>query len=175
MTVVSRPVFGKTCTASTQGTLGGSIACTQSIIRGFAPSYWSGTTSWPTPYVCGSAGSGGYQGFAQIAPSGQSGSSSVNQGTLYHSSTTGLTGTVFGTHTMLDVLKGNARGGAYQTLGKYVAAALLNAAAGRTPFLSQATVVKMWNDDLTLGYYEVTAGVKWSTSQIVSYLQSTMS
>ena len=174
MTVMSRPVFGlPTCNYS-QASGAGSI-CTAPPVPGYSISYWSRTTSWPTPYVCGSSGSGGYQSFAQVAPSGQSGSSGVNQGTLYHSSTTGLTGNVFGSHTMLQVLQGNAGGGAYKTLGRYVAAALLNAAAGRTPFLAQASIQKMWNQDLTLGYFEVSPGVRWSTSQIVSYLQSTMS
>lgn len=174
LTIASRPVFGKTCTASTMGTLGGSIACTQPLVVGRSPTYWAGTTSWPTPYVCGSSGSGTFQSFAQVSPSGQSSTGGVDQGTLYHSTTTGLTGTVFGAHTILDVLRGNAQGGAYRTLGKYIAAALLNAAAGKTPFLSQASVQKMWNDDLTLGYYEVTPGVRWTTSQIVAYLKTTM-
>jgi hypothetical protein len=174
LTIASRPVFGKVCTASTQGTLGGSVACTQPLVRGRLPGYWAATTSWPAPYVCGGSGSGATQGFAQVSPFGQSSTGGISQGTPYHSSTTGLTGTVFGTHTLLDVLQGNARGGTYKTLGKYIAAALLNAAAGKTPFLSQASVQKMWNDDLTLGYYEVTPGVRWTTNQIIAYLKTTM-
>ncbi|MGH8802958.1 MAG: hypothetical protein ACREX6_11765 [Casimicrobiaceae bacterium] len=75
---------------------------------------------------------------------------------------------------MQKVLKLQAGGGAYQVLGEYVAAALLNAAKGYTPFLSQATVQKMWNDNLTLGYYQVSPGIKWTTNQIVTYLKSTM-
>lgn len=96
------------------------------------------------------------------------------RGTLFHSVTTGLHGTVFGDHTMLDVLRGNAGGGGYSVLGMYIAAALLNAASGRTPFLDEATVRRMWNDNLLLGYYEPAPGMRWGTAQIVAYLQSTM-
>ena len=98
----------------------------------------------------------------------------VRQGTLFHSPTTGFQGTVFGNYTMLDVLKQRAGGAGYSTLGMYCAAALLNAASGRTPFLSEATVRQMWNDNLAFGYYEPTPGIRWGATQIVAYLQSTM-
>ncbi len=98
----------------------------------------------------------------------------VRQGTLFHSPTTGFQGTVFGSHTMLDVLKQRAGGAGYGTLGMYCAAALLNAASGRTPFLSEAAVRQMWNDNLSLGYYEPTPGIRWDATQIIAYLRSTM-
>jgi hypothetical protein len=94
--------------------------------------------------------------------------------TRFHSTTTGLNGTVFGNHSMMQVLQQSAGGGAYATLGRYIAAALLNAAAGKTPYLSAATIRKMWNDLLSSGYFEPTAGVRWSADQIVTYLSSTM-
>jgi hypothetical protein len=94
--------------------------------------------------------------------------------TRFHSTTTGLGGKVFGNHTMLDVLQQTAGGGDYATLGRYIASALLNAASGRTPFLPQASIRKMWNDVLSLGYFEPTAGVRWDAGQVVTYLRSTM-
>ena len=93
--------------------------------------------------------------------------------TRFHSNTTGLEGRVFGNHTMVDVLRQTAGGGAYATLGRYIVSALLNAASGRTPFLSQATIRRMWNDVLSLGYFEPTAGVRWDAGQLITYLRST--
>ena len=62
--------------------------------------------------------------------------------TRFHSTTTGLNGTVFGKHSMTQVLQQSAGGGACATLGRYIAAALLNA-AGKTPYLSAAMIRKM--------------------------------
>src|SRR6476469_11211041 len=94
--------------------------------------------------------------------------------THFHSRTTGLDGKVFGSHTMLEVLQQNAGGGGYGVLGSYVAAALLNAASGRTPFLNDATIRKMWNDLVSQGYFVPTAGVRWDADQVTTYLRSTM-
>jgi hypothetical protein len=75
---------------------------------------------------------------------------------------------------MLDVLQQNAGGGVYASVGSYIAAALLNAAAGKTPYLTAATIRKMWNDLISLGYFQPTAGVRWNADQIEKYLRSTM-
>jgi hypothetical protein len=75
---------------------------------------------------------------------------------------------------MLDVLQQNGGGGGYASVGSYIVAALLNAAAGRTPYLSAATIRKMWNDLISFGYFEPTAGVRWNADQIETYLRSTM-
>jgi hypothetical protein len=32
----------------------------------------------------------------------------------------------------------------------------------------------MWNDLISLGYFEPTAGVRWNADQIVTYLRSTV-
>ena len=94
--------------------------------------------------------------------------------TKFHSKTTGLGGKVFENASMLDVLRQNAGGGRYQALGRYVAAAMLNAAAGRTPYLDEGTVRQIWNDVMTRGYFEPTAGVRWGPTEITAYLRSTM-
>lgn len=94
--------------------------------------------------------------------------------TRFHSKTTGLGGAVFDKYTMLDVLKQDAGGGSYRLVGRYVVAALLNAAAGRTPYLSEATIRQMWNDLMSRGYFEPTAGVRWGPTEVVAYLRSTM-
>ena len=94
--------------------------------------------------------------------------------TRFHSKTTGLGGNVFDKATMLEVLRQTAGGGRYQTLGRYVAAALLNLAAGSTPHLSQAKIRQMWNDLIARGYFEPTAGVRWGPTEVITYLSSTM-
>lgn len=179
MTVLSRPVLASDClNVTVQASLmaGTSLhpGCPGvNISTGLSPSRWcSNTASWPSPY-CATNSSG------QSSTSGTLGYSAntlspTQTATLFHSPTTGFDGTVFGSHTLLSVLKEDAGGAGYGTVGMYIAAALLNSASGRTPFLSQATVRQMWNDLLLQGYYEPTAGMHWGATQIVSYLQSTM-
>ena len=94
--------------------------------------------------------------------------------TRFHSKTTGLGGSCFDKHSMLAVLQQDAGGGGYATVGRYVVAAMLNAAAGRTPYLSQATIRQMWNDLISRGYFEPTAGVRWGPAEIAAYLRATM-
>lgn len=61
------------------------------------------------------------------------------------------------------------------SLGAHIVAALLNAASGRTDgVLTEAKVKAMWSECQTKGYFEPTAGVKWTPGQVVSYLQTTM-
>ena len=95
-------------------------------------------------------------------------------GTKFHSQTTGLVGSVFSNATMKEVLEQTAGGGGYATVGRYVAAALLNSAAGKTPYLTEPMVRRMWNDMLSQGYFEPTAGVRWGAAEITAYLRSTM-
>ena len=59
-------------------------------------------------------------------------------------------------------------------VGRYMVAALLNARSGRTPVLDETGVRTMWNDLVNHGYYEPTAGIKWTGAEIIAYLQSTM-
>lgn len=94
------------------------------------------------------------------------------QPTRYHCPTTGFTGKVFGTRTMLEVLDVSQAG--LDGVGRYMVAALLNARSGRTPVLDETGVRTMWNDLVNHGYYEPTAGIKWTGAEIIAYLQSTM-
>lgn len=182
MTVLSRPVLGQVnCgNGSIQASLNAGTSlhpgCAGAIIStGLSPSRWSSNTSnWPSPYsATNSSGQSSTWGQPTYGANTLS-STSSQTATLFHSPATGFDGTVFGNHTLLAVLKENAGGAGYGTVGMYIAAALLNSASGRTPFLSQATVRQMWNDLLLKGYYEPTAGIQWGSTQIVSYLQSTM-
>lgn len=60
-------------------------------------------------------------------------------------------------------------------LGAHIVAALLNASAGlTTSVLSVQAVKTMFNEWGAQGYYEPSAGVKWSAEDIVTYLKTTM-
>ena len=94
--------------------------------------------------------------------------------TLFHCPTTGFGGRVFGGRSMMNVLNMTGAGTNLFTLGRYMVAALLNARSGRTPVLDENGVRNMWNDLVNRGYYEPTAGVRWSAPEIVAYLRTTM-
>lgn len=64
-------------------------------------------------------------------------------------------------------------------LGQYLAAAYLNAAAGKTPFLKVAAVQSLWNEWIQTGgaaggYYTPQVGTRWDATHIKNYLKSTM-
>jgi hypothetical protein len=75
---------------------------------------------------------------------------------------------------MREVLQQTAGGAGYSELGSYVAAALLNAAAGKTPYLSESSIRKMWNDLLSVGSFTPVSGVTWGIAEVTRYLRSTM-
>jgi len=87
----------------------------------------------------------------------------------------GCSGGQFGNATMLQVLEMGSNSGGQAQLGAYVCAAVLNAAGGMTPVLDIPDVLNLWNECSNRGYYEATAGVRWSAGQVVQYLKTTMS
>jgi hypothetical protein len=156
LTLLSRPVLGSQCltTSAIDSTIT-SLTHQASVCSGLTVSSWIATT-WPAPYKKTTVN--GINGWAA---------------TPYHCLTTGLNGTTFTGKTMLNVMN-LADDGSINSLGRYIAAALLNARSGRTPVLSETTVRSMWNAYLAAGFYEPTAGVHWGPPQIVAYIQSTM-
>ena len=154
-TTTSAPATTQTTTSSsyTYRSRGGTSPFIQSSTPS-APATTTGTTSTPT------VSSG-----PLVGPAG-------TNGTAFHCPTTGLNGQTFGSLTMLDVL--SASGGAYDALGRYTVAALLNAKSGRVHVLPESTVRNMWNDCVTRGYYEPAAGVRWGAAEIVAYMQKTI-
>jgi hypothetical protein len=91
--------------------------------------------------------------------------------TLFHSPETGFKSGPYGRMgtqtTLLQVLGGS------NALASHIAAALLNANAGLTPVLTPTAVRTIWNEYASKGYFSPTAGVKWTASQIVTYLLTT--
>ena len=57
-------------------------------------------------------------------------------------------------------------------MGGYLCAALLNAALGLTPPLTETRIVDMCLEYETKGYFEPTAGVHWFEGDIIFYLES---
>ncbi|HEY5799200.1 MAG TPA: hypothetical protein VIT92_03220 [Burkholderiaceae bacterium] len=60
----------------------------------------------------------------------------------------------------------------YDHLAQYLTTALLNVRAGWANFLNEATVLAMYNELHTKGYFEPSAGVQWAATDIVHYLKS---
>lgn len=160
MTVISRPVLGQTVCLSPSASTSIQPSGTQTgaACSGLTPEQWKAKASrWPAPYYATTSQSlGGHQA------------------TCYHCPTTGLGGHVYGEMTMMQVIDFTQGGRDMTALGRYIVAALLNARAGRTPVLNETGVRNMWNDLINRGYYEPTAGIRWTSTQIVAYLQTTM-
>jgi hypothetical protein len=58
-------------------------------------------------------------------------------------------------------------------LGMHAVATYLNIRSGKISFLSVETLLSMWREVQTKGYYSPTAGVKWTAEQVKNYLQAT--
>ena len=161
MTVLSRPVLGQTtCVAAyvTASVNPSRPAGAASVCNGLTPSQWKvHAAQWPLPYC----------GITRASLSGY-------QATPYHCVTTGLDGRIYGDRTMLEVLDINEGGLTIGGLGRYIVAALLNARSGRTPVLTETGVRAMWNDLINQGYYEPAPGIRWTSAEIITYLQTTM-
>jgi hypothetical protein len=177
-TLASRPVLAGQCmspSAACSGNL--SQHGTPPSCLGVTPGYWKTHTGWPSPYTQGSC------------TSSCSKCQSWSNGTLFHP----LFG---GTKFMVDqdnnpntpktsltlqqvMVMNNADYPGVtdpDNIGAHIVAALLNARSGKTPssILSETSVIGMWNEWVTKGYFEPTAGVQWNSAQIVTYLKTTM-
>jgi len=147
------------------GSLNGSGALVaQDLCSGYGPSYWANPNNfdkWPPPYhaVVDRGNGASRLGGGQLA-------------TQFHA--TGCHGGHFGGRTMVDVLE-MSQGGGYGRLGAYVVAGMLNAASGRTPVLRVSQVIDMWNECVSRGYYEPTAGIRWDADEVVTYIRTTIS
>jgi hypothetical protein len=169
MTVASRPVFGQECQSpSAAMSMPSSHVHAPVPCSGLTPDQWKAIPEqWPSPYL-------GQTPTTTSMNSQFAALYAAQQPTLYHCPTTGLGGHVFGGKTMINVCGMTEGGRNVDTLGRYIVAALLNARSGRTPVLDEGGVRNMWNDMVNRGYYEPTAGVRWTASDIVAYLKTTM-
>jgi hypothetical protein len=161
MTIASRQALGANCeckTASGFSSINQSVHGTPLLCSGRTPGFWKQQHwfgKWRSPYF----------------PVATKIGSITYPATPFGGSTTGFTPGPFSGKTMLEVLK--TGGGDAYTVGRHITAALLNAAAGLTPVLTTSAVVGIWNEYVTKGYFEPTAGVHWNAAQIVEYLDTT--
>ena len=149
LTLASRPGMAIDICTTPSGSLSGGLkshAPVSLVCNGVSPGYWKTHSSWPAPVTTATK-------FGSLFSCD---SSHVN----YKNCTMG---TIL-THQTWD----------RANLGMHLAAAYLNAIAGRTSFLTVAMLRTMWTEWQTNGYYSPTAGKRWDDSQIVAYLTGTM-
>lgn len=180
-TLASRPVLAAQCTspsAAASGNLsqhGTPVTCT-----GRTPGYWKQphhADAWVAPYTQGTCLNGG-PGKGSVgcmeSPEKWTG------GTLFHDVCGGNNFKVNNKSLSMNqvmIMNNNSYAGLSDpdNLGCHIVAAILNAASGKTDgVLSVMAVIGMWNEWVTKGYFEPSAGAKWSSAQIVAYLQTTM-
>ena len=163
MTLVSRPVLAQQCTTpSGFVSLGASTAGRGVTCIGHMPSYWANPANfsqWPS-------------GFKPTDP----------QATLFGPPQGVFANSPYsGDPTLLDVLNGAATPHNHTTdkTAMFLAAALLNAAAGLTPTLSVPAVRDIWSEYGASGYgpggsFSPSSGAHWDALEINEYLLTTM-
>lgn len=60
-----------------------------------------------------------------------------------------------------------------QNIGKHLTAAYLNVKSGKIGFLSERTLLQMWNELRTSGHYQPVRGVFWDVDKTKEYLEGT--
>lgn len=179
-TLASRPVLAAQCTspsAAASGNLSQHGTPTQCFGR--TPGYWKNpqwASEWPAPYTQGTCSGGNGNGGNSGAEGCSSSPANWAGGTQFHQV---FSGNKFQTLSLTQVMAMNNN--SYQgisdphNLGAHIAAALLNAASGKTQgVLDESAVIGMWNEWVSNGHFEPSAGVTWTSAQIVMYLQTTM-
>jgi hypothetical protein len=78
--------------------------------------------------------------------------------------------------TLLNVLELPGDTVGRDALARHIVAALLNAKSLKTPdnVLGVSVVMRVWADFVKFGQYEPTAGIKWNSDAITTWLKSTM-
>jgi hypothetical protein len=163
MSIVSRQALGanfecRTASGFSSVSINHSPHGTPLLCSGRTPGYWKQKQwfgHWRTPYF----------------PVATNIGSITYPATPFAGTTTGFKAGPFSGKTMLEVL--GTRGGDTIALGRHITAALLNAAAGLTPVLTTSAVVGMWNEYVSKGYFEPTAGIHWDSATIIKYLLTT--
>lgn len=175
-TLASRPVLAACTSPSAAASVNLSQHGTPTQCSGRTPGYWKNpkkASAWPGPYsqgTCTESKSDKGNGGCSSSPSNWTG------GTLFHSV---FGGAKFQQLSLTQVMTLNNN--SYQNisdpdnLGAHIAAALLNAASGKTQgVLDESAVIGMWSEWVDKGHFEPSAGVEWKSAKIVMYLQTTM-
>ena len=178
MAFASRSAFA--CHSTTPSAFGSVCTSRPDLLQasnGRGPDYWKTNTGsrWPAPYyshdICQKSKSKGYGDDDDDDDDDDEGGSSKSckKGSVAIPATTfksvfGHVGPFTDSTTLLDVLKSN--GGGSKSVARAIVAALLNAQSGRTPIniLSSSDVIGIWQQYITLGYFEPVGGVRWYAS-----------
>ncbi|TAN75820.1 MAG: hypothetical protein EPN14_08360 [Gallionella sp.] len=166
LTLASRSALGNGFVCkSPSGFLSGNVSAhgTPQTCSGLTPGYWGNRPNgWPLPYLPGTC------------HSQCSNVSGWTGGTIFSNVfNCNGNGSIYNTYTMMQVIWLGGGGDPYQ-LGAHIVAALLNARSGRTPVLTEAQVINIFNEWNQKGYFEPTVNVKWYEADIVYYLKTTM-
>lgn len=147
-TLAARSSLACTACTSPSGFLSGNVShhAPSNVCDGVSPGYWKNHTGWPSGYTHNTR-------FGSVFPC-RVGSPYANA-TFYQ----------LLSHQSFDT----------NNLGMHLVAAILNSAMGWTPFLPHATIVAMFTEWQSQGYFTPTANVKWYAPDIVNYLTLTQS
>jgi hypothetical protein len=147
---------GMTC-KSPSGSLSGGLSShyggAQPVCQGLSPGYWKNHTgAWPCSIDTW---------FADVfyVPGNRKSCTTKTKNTSYLCST------------MVNLLSPQKFD--KYNLAMHAIATYLNIKSGRITFLPVDTLLAMWADVQTKGYYSPTANVKWSPEQVKNYLEST--
>ncbi|MBU1692103.1 MAG: hypothetical protein KJ958_03630 [Gammaproteobacteria bacterium] len=184
ITLASRPVLGAWACQSPSGFQSGNVSShgQPTLCEGRTPGYWQAKKDWPSPYATGTCTN--KKNISSNNPvdwiGGTPFSGTFNcggNGAIYQSACLPVKDAPCKPTNPLSLMQILLMGGKddrYQ-LGAHITAAILNAKRGWTsPVLTEQAVKAMFNEWATKGYFEPSAGVKWSGEDIVTYLKTTM-
>jgi hypothetical protein len=169
MTLVSRPVLGGTSQCFTPS---GSMSMPTSqdrqpqFCQGRTPGFWKQEQKFPE-------WPGGFYPKDVVNHKGKVLHTATLFGTYFSPVPAGQSASTF---TLLEAL--SLMAGPPNDVVRHIAAALLNAAKGWTPVLTEASLKIIWHEYIStggglMGYYVPVAGEKWYHDEITEYLEST--
>lgn len=132
--------------AGVSGSLSSNYDKNQNCIGGNSPGYWKNHEGWP-----------------------------CSRDKMFSSvfTCTGSNDGNYGSASMLQLLQGCAFDRQNNSIGKHLAATYLNVLQGLVPFLSLRTLLEMWQQLDSLGYYRLSPTVVWTVEQTKNYLEGT--
>jgi hypothetical protein len=156
MTVATRPVMAAECvTSSAHTSLTGSRQIARQICSGGTPTYW----------ITQQRGTSGY-----LMAAGGTGNDTRTFGNIF------VNGGTYANLTLLQVLQLGELSSGADGVAAHLVAAVLNAERGMTPstVLGASKAKDIWFDYSPDGTFVPTAGVTWTSVQIVDWLRTTM-
>jgi hypothetical protein len=155
-TLESRAAMGPMVCKSPSGALSGGLSShygPEPVCQGRSPGYWKNhTEAWPIPIATM------FADVFYVAGSKQSCTPETKDKSYLCS-------------TLLNILEPQSFD--QYNLGMHAVATYLNIKSGKINFLSVETLLNMWYEVQTKGFYSPTAGVQWNPEQVKNYLEAT--